>query len=1123
MAQLLEAKNDIRSTGGFDFSGAVLKDSAANLYQASQDDNAFLIGASAVALTGDVSIGQLQAIAVVNPSITYGRVTGSAAELAADALTNDGAGTWVSGSHDVAITDYVTIAQLNAIDAATSGTMSFGRIADTYAHLYADGELNGGNGKWANRSRTHQLEITDAVAIHQIRNLEYRSAGTLIYDHLADMYGNLASDVLFWGPDAYTMRAPLITITNQPDLHHWYIIVEYCPLGYPRATIADTASRLVDDLVNNPTGCSWALSNNNVRVTNSATLDQLTVLNNAPGIATLLYDSITDSAANLAADAAAAGFVAGHAAIVNDSTDVAHLATIAAAASSVTWQAVIDTAAALAADAATNNGAGTFVTGAHNITVTDGATVAQLGAIKAALTTGVLTYDGVRDSAANILADIETNDGAGTFVTGTHDVTVTDNANVADLGAIQAALTSGTLSYGVVRDSAANILADMATNSGAGTYVAGDHDVAVVGEAAIADLIAIDQRTTGAVSAESVSGNAAQLVAAGSTYASPGTDVVVVNSGTLAQLRFLEGVYDNVGYQSVADTAGRLVADVRTHGGTGTYVIAGRDAYVTGAATISQLRVIDTVADAVVCGTVMDTAARLAADAATNAGAGTYASGDSVNVIVSGAATIAQLTAIQAAGPSLTYTDVADTAANLVSDVQTNSGAGTFVQAGLDVTVTGGASIAQLTTIDEQADTVTYGTVEDTAAHLAGNVGGYVAGSHAVAVTDAATLAQLATIDGFTTGTVAYGAVTDTAANLTTNAGGYVFGSHAVTVTDAASVAQLTTIDGRTAGAVSYGAVRDTAANLVAGTYVTGSHAVTVTDIASVAQLITLDGRTTGALTYGAVSDTAASLVASTYVTGSHAVTVTDAATIAQLATLDGRTTGALTYAAVTDTAANLVAGSARLAGRTITVNGAVTAAQATAIDAAAGIGTVTQQVVATTTMQTGIDRLVVTGSAAVNVTGTAAVNVITGNGAINVLSGLAGADTIDGGAGNDTLIGGVGADRLTGSDGADAFKFAIATEGADIITDFTAAEADKIQLVSANFGALPAGAVAATLFVANATGNATTTAQRFTFNTTNGQLYFDSNGCATGGKTLLATLDGVRSFAATSLQIVAS
>ena len=70
----------------------------------------------------------------------------------------------------------------------------------------------------------------------------------------------------------------------------------------------------------------------------------------------------------------------------------------------------------------------------------------------------------------------------------------------------------------------------------------------------------------------------------------------------------------------------------------------------------------------------------------------------------------------------------------------------------------------------------------------------------------------------------------------------------------------------------------------------------------------------------------------------------------------------------------------------------------------------------------------------------------IRGTGKSEVLVGSSGADTIDGGGGNDTIVGGAGTDYLTGGRGADTFVVR-AHSGYDVITDFNAAEGDRIVL----------------------------------------------------------------------------
>ncbi len=100
-------------------------------------------------------------------------------------------------------------------------------------------------------------------------------------------------------------------------------------------------------------------------------------------------------------------------------------------------------------------------------------------------------------------------------------------------------------------------------------------------------------------------------------------------------------------------------------------------------------------------------------------------------------------------------------------------------------------------------------------------------------------------------------------------------------------------------------------------------------------------------------------------------------------------------------------------------------------------------------------------GGAARNGTGNALGNTLHGSASNNTLLGLAGddvirglggRDTIDGGDGEDLLDGGVGKDTLTGGSGRDAFQFRDGDFGAtralaDVITDFSQADREKIQL----------------------------------------------------------------------------
>jgi len=71
------------------------------------------------------------------------------------------------------------------------------------------------------------------------------------------------------------------------------------------------------------------------------------------------------------------------------------------------------------------------------------------------------------------------------------------------------------------------------------------------------------------------------------------------------------------------------------------------------------------------------------------------------------------------------------------------------------------------------------------------------------------------------------------------------------------------------------------------------------------------------------------------------------------------------------------------------------------------------------------------------------------GNALDNIIIGGAGSNTLSGGVGADTITGGAGADTLTGGAGADVFKLQLASDSGDVITDFSSAQGDVINLAT--------------------------------------------------------------------------
>lgn len=77
------------------------------------------------------------------------------------------------------------------------------------------------------------------------------------------------------------------------------------------------------------------------------------------------------------------------------------------------------------------------------------------------------------------------------------------------------------------------------------------------------------------------------------------------------------------------------------------------------------------------------------------------------------------------------------------------------------------------------------------------------------------------------------------------------------------------------------------------------------------------------------------------------------------------------------------------------------------------------------------------------------------GGAGVDFLLGGDGNDRLTGGGGADRLTGGMGRDTMTGGDGADVFIFSGPTDVMTTVTDFDAAEGDKLKILVAQYGFL--------------------------------------------------------------------
>jgi Ca2+-binding RTX toxin-like protein len=173
------------------------------------------------------------------------------------------------------------------------------------------------------------------------------------------------------------------------------------------------------------------------------------------------------------------------------------------------------------------------------------------------------------------------------------------------------------------------------------------------------------------------------------------------------------------------------------------------------------------------------------------------------------------------------------------------------------------------------------------------------------------------------------------------------------------------------------------------------------------------------------------------------------------------------------------------------------------AAGAAAGFDTIFAQT--SFTIAANVERLYLLNGGSYNGNGRNGQNdFLAGNTSANILNGFSGNDTIRGGLGNDTLTGGAGLD---------IFQFLTAAHTVnnhDTITDFNIAD-DTIQMDNLVYALLGAnGALADNLFK-NLTLAAQDADDRVLYDQTTGNLYYDINGLAAGGRTLFADVsDGL-------------
>ncbi|MEH2081064.1 MAG: putative Ig domain-containing protein [Nostoc sp.] len=181
--------------------------------------------------------------------------------------------------------------------------------------------------------------------------------------------------------------------------------------------------------------------------------------------------------------------------------------------------------------------------------------------------------------------------------------------------------------------------------------------------------------------------------------------------------------------------------------------------------------------------------------------------------------------------------------------------------------------------------------------------------------------------------------------------------------------------------------------------------------------------------------------------------------------------------------------------------------------------------------LRNNLENLTLTGSTAINGTGNSLNNILTGNTGANTLTGEdgndrlfggSGNDTLFGGAGDDTLTGGIGRDMLTGGDGRDSLYLTDTRTGSyDTITDFTVGD-DTIFISKAEFGLSQSQNTTLNSGLFRLGTNATAGSDRFIYDQTTGNLFFDADGIGKAAQVQIALLSNQAMLSSANITVIA-
>jgi|GEM_PF-1611921 len=441
-------------------------------------------------------------------------------------------------------------------------------------------------------------------------------------------------------------------------------------------------------------------------------------------------------------------------------------------------------------DAATNllsNGSGEPLPNATAVSVSGGAA----GALSMSNYYSLLTLT-TDDTWSYNLSDalLYVVDADASVLNGATDITVSSYGNIQQISTVVNATNSGTTSFvnaNPLRDIAANYFEDEN-----GTFKAGVEALLnsgyslkpnITDTANYAQMSAI-YNITGYIYASGITDTAANLANNTPDFLNGLMNAVFTDAATVSQVETVMTHTSGTLTYALSDTAANLLDSNHSSiiSGATAVSVSGGDAGNLTMAEYSQL--LATTTDDSWSYDLSDLAFRLGdADSTVLDGA--------TNITSNGTGNIAQISAIVNANNSGTTSflnsyPLLDIAANYGStDGVLAAGVEALLTSGytLNPTISDAATIAQLSAIEAVigSQDLSYSDIIDTSVVLAANADSFLNGQINVTFTDAATIAQVTTVDGNAAGTLTY-AISDTATNILNASSGIISAATAVSV-----------------------------------------------------------------------------------------------------------------------------------------------------------------------------------------------------------------------------------------------------------------------------------------------------------------------------------------------------